>query len=271
MLSQLNHSIVAFMDLLLGWLLRFPSDVQLVFIAILSASVLTAVRFWTSDQDLLRRCRADKARLKALLREAKTRREKDAIARHRTTLGMVAMKQLRQEGRPLLASLLPIILLATWALNRLEFHPLKIGEPVEFAADFPISAVGRIAHIVPSDDLTTTSGWIQEITAITDQGPARGIAIWRLAATPGAESRQLRIRFGAETFDHPFSVGGRTYEASAQTHGEHLLSTELKLRPVRLFGVVPGVPVIFFPAWLVAYVLLTIPSVYFCKKLLRIY
>lgn len=69
--AALHHLIVAMMDCLLGWLLRFPSDVQLIGIAILSAVVLTGVRFWTSNQDLLRRCRADKARLKTLIREAK--------------------------------------------------------------------------------------------------------------------------------------------------------------------------------------------------------
>ena len=41
MLAALHHLIVAMMDYLLGWLLRFPSDVQLIGIATLSAVVLT--------------------------------------------------------------------------------------------------------------------------------------------------------------------------------------------------------------------------------------
>ena len=271
MLSQLNHAIVAFMDLLLGWLLRFPSDVQLIVVAILSATILTAVRFWTSDQDLLRRCRADKARLQALVREAKLRRDKDAISRHRATLGAIAMKQLRQEARPLLASLLPIALLATWALSRLEFHPLKTAEPVEFAAYFPISAVGKIAHIVPTDDLSAETGWIQEITAVTTDGPAHGIATWRLTHTPGPEQRQLSVRFDGNTFTHPYRAGSRTYEAPVQTQGDSLLATELKLRPVKLFGIVPALPPLHLAAWLVGYLILIVPLTFLLKKVLRVH
>ena len=59
MVSQLTN----FMDHLLGWLLRFPSDLQLFAVAVGSALILSAVRIWTTDQDLLKRCRQDKARL----------------------------------------------------------------------------------------------------------------------------------------------------------------------------------------------------------------
>ena len=176
MLAPLNHLVVGFMDFLLGWLLRFPSDVQLIVVAFGSALLLTLIRCWTTDQGLLQCCRADKAQLRKLLREAKARADRDAVQRHRATLGMIAMKQFRQEGRPLLASLIPIVLLATWAMHRLEFHPLNTGEPFHFTATFPISAVGKIAHLTPADGLTAETGWIQEITADTTSGPAHGIA-----------------------------------------------------------------------------------------------
>src|SRR3954471_22302011 len=125
------------MDAPLGWLLHLPSDAQLFIVAIGSAFILAGVRAVTSNQDLLRRCRADEARQKALLREAKARKDADAVKRHRATLGMIALKKFRQEGGPMLGSLLPIVLLATWAFHRLEFHPPAAGEAVEFTATFP--------------------------------------------------------------------------------------------------------------------------------------
>lgn len=260
MVSQLTH----FMDYLLGWLLRFPSDVQLFAVAIGSALILSAVRLWTTDQDLLKRCRKDKARLKTLLREAKAGRDSAAIKRHRTTLGLIAMKQLRQEGRPLLASLLPIVLLATWALSRLEFHPLQHGDRFQFTAQFPVSAVGKIAHVAPVDGLSAESGWIQEIAPNADYGTAT----WRLAAT---DCCLLSLRIDRETFEHPLLVGTRTYAAPVKTHSGHLLATEVKMRPVKLFGLVPGIPAIHFPAWLGAYLLLVIPSAVLVKRALKIY
>lgn len=270
MLSALNDFIVAMMDYLLGWLLRFPSDVQLFVVAILSALVLTVVRLWTTDQDLLRRCRADKARLRTLARQAKVRGNRDAVTRHRATLGMIAMKQLRQEAGPLLASLVPIVMLATWALSRLEFHPLETGRPFKFAAYLPISAVGKIAHIVPDDSLTAETGWIQEITTTTAQETVCGRAIWDLSTASGPEQRRLQVRFNGKTFEHSMRVGTGRYELPLQTHDANVLATELKLRPVKLFGVVPGIPALNFPAWLTGYLVLVIPITFLLRKMLRV-
>lgn len=268
MLSDLNDWIVGTMDRLLGSLLHFSSDVQIIVVAFLSAAVLAAVRFLTANQDLLRRCQEDKRKQKLLLRSAKSRADKSAAKRHRTTLGMIAMKQLRQEFRPLFASLIPIILLATWALSRLEFHALKPGEAAEFSAYFPLSAIGKIAHLTPQDGVTVQNGWIQEIAAVTDQGPAHGIATWRITAE---RSTALQLRFDKQTYTHPIRVGDFRYESPVESHGDHVLATEVKLRPVRFFGIVPGIPAIHFPAWLVGYLLVVIPATLTLKRVMGIY
>jgi uncharacterized membrane protein (DUF106 family) len=269
-LEKLSNFLTGLMDILLGWLLRLPSDVQIIAVAAGSAIILALVRRWTTDQDLLRRCRNDKARLKILVREAKDRKDDASVKRHRATLGLIAMKEFRQEGRPLLASLIPIALLATWAFNRLEFHPPAAGQPVEFAAYFPISAAGRLAHIAPADGVHAETGWIQEINAVTDDGGAHGLAKWRITADAGAGPRHLRVRFDSRTYDHPLRVGGPTVEPPLKKHDEHLLVTELKLQQAKLFGVVPGIPSLLFAPWLVAYLLIVIPSAFLVKKLLRI-
>ena len=270
MLERLSDFIVRLMDAPLGWLLRLPSDAQLFILAIGSALILAGVRKVTSNQDLLRRCRADQARQKTLLREAKARKDGDAVKRHRATLGMIALKQFRQEGGPMLASLLPIVLLATWAFHRLEFHPPTAGEVVEFTARFPISAVGKITHIAPEAGVTAENGWLQEIIAVTDHGKAQGEATWRLSAGATPAPHLLRVRHGGRTYQHPFRAGAPAYEAPTKMHDDQLSATEVKLRPVRLFGVVPGFPALLLPGWLVAYLLIVVPSVPLMKRALKI-
>lgn len=184
---------------------------------------------------------------------------------------MIAMKQLRQEGKPLFASLLPIVLLATWAFNRLEFHPPAASEPMQFTAYFPISAAGRVAHIAPADGVVAATGWLQEINAVADQGPAHAVATWRLTASARPEAHRLQVRFDHRTFEHPLRVGARTYEPPVRKHDEGLLNTEVKLRPVNLFGIVPGIPSILFPPWLTAYLLLVVPCVFILKRGFKIY
>jgi uncharacterized membrane protein (DUF106 family) len=265
-LERLTDFIVRVMDVPLGWLLRLPSDAQLFLIAIGSALILAGVRKVTSNQDLLRRCRADQARQKALLREAKARKDADAVKRHRATLGMIALKQFRQEGRPMLASLLPIVLLATWAFHRLEFHPLMSGEVVEVSARFPLSAVGKITHVAPVEGVTAEDGWLREIVAVSDHGEAT----WRLSASESSAPHMLRIRYAGKTYEHPLLAGGLKYDAPLKTHDEKLTTSEVKLRPVKLFDIVPEIPALLFPAWLVAYLVIVIPSVPLIKRALRI-
>jgi len=265
-LETLTNLIVRAMDVLLGSLLRLPSDVQLFTIALGSALILALVRLWTTDQDLLRRCRHDKARLKTLLREAKKRGDREAMKRHRATSGAVALKQLRQEARPLLASLLPLVLLATWSFERLAFHPLKAGEPFEFAARFPLSAIGEIAHLVPTPGLRTHNGWIQEISAAT----RHGAGVWQLTADGRREPYPLRLRIDESSLTHPVRVAAPTYEEPLQRHSGSEIVTEVRLRPIQLFGVVPGIAPLHFPPWLVAYLMLVIPATWAFKKALRI-
>jgi uncharacterized membrane protein (DUF106 family) len=269
-LERLSDFIVRLMDVPLGGLLRLPSDAQLFIIALGSALILAGVRAVTSNQDLLRRCRADEARQKVLLREAKARKDTDAVKRHRATLGMIALKQFPQEGGPMLASLLPIVLLATWAFHRLEFHPPAAGEVVDFTASFPISAVGKITHIAPAEGVTAENGWLREIVAVTELGRAHGEATWRLSAGASPAPHVLRVRYAGATYEHPLRAGATTYEPALKLHDEHVTSTEVKLRPVKLFGIVPGWPALLFPAWLVAYLLIVIPSVPIIKKVLKI-
>ena len=270
MIERLSNFLTGLMDILLGWLLRFPSDVQIIAVAAGSALILALVRRWTSDQDLLRRCKDDKARLKTLVREAKDRKDAASVKRHKTVLGRIAIKQLRQEGRPLLVSLVPIALLAMWAFARLEFHPPAAGQPVEFTAYFPISAAGRLAHITPADGVRAETGWIQEITTVTDRDGTHGLARWQVIADASATPRQLRIRFDNRTYEHPLRTGAPTYEPPLRQHDERLLMTEVKLTEAKLFGIVPGIRRIHFAPWLVAYLLIVIPCAFLAKKFLRI-
>src|SRR5688572_13113410 len=127
MLELWNRISLGVFDVLLGWSLRLPADVALILVALLSAAVLAGVRLFTTNQDLLRRAAADKKRLKELTWQAKARGDGEAVKRHRSVAGAVAVKQLKAEGLPLVASIVPIALLATWCFHRLAYVPPRAG------------------------------------------------------------------------------------------------------------------------------------------------
>jgi uncharacterized membrane protein (DUF106 family) len=245
-LEAVNRAILTIADPLLGWMLRLPSDVALVLLAVGTGTILTFARLFTTNQDLLRRCSEDKRRLKELLREAKRGGDRDALTRYRSTRGMIAMKTIRAEGLPLLVAVVPIAVLGTWAFQRLEFVPPAAGEPVPLVVYFPVSAAGRIAHLVPQDGVTAEGGWVREIVAVTDpaEGPPHATATWRLVAEPRPEPYRLEIRFKQGTYSKELLVGQPAYAAPVEFYPDQnqVVCSEIQMQPVKLLGIVPGVP-----------------------------
>ena len=283
MLSWLNHAILTAADPLLNWLLWLPSDVALILVAVGTGAILTFARRCTTNQDLLRRCAQDKRRLRELLREAKRQRDQAARQRYRLTRNTINLIAFRAEGLPLLVALAPITLLGTWCFQRLAFVAPRPGETVRLTAFFPVSAAGGLAHVVPQDGVREVSPplvagaghWIQEIVAVTDPqpGPPYAVATWQLQAEAKSTPYVLELRYRTSTFTKELLVGQRRYSPPVEIYGDDqpMVRTELDLRPVQLFGVVPGIAWLGLPPWLVAYLLLAIPSVSLLKRLTGIY
>lgn len=266
------------LDWLLGWTLRLSPEVALILVALLSAFVLTLVRLFTTNQDLLRRAAADKRRLRELVREARRRRDKAAVRRHKATMTTVALRQFRAEGWPLLVSLLPIAMLATWCFHRLAYHPPRGDEPVELVAYTPVSSVEStgIMHIVPQAGLRA-DGWVRPIVAADYHGQPTGLTRWQLTSPTRAEPLLLELRYRDRTVTRELRIGQSTY-SEPFIHHDADLQTELRLRPVKLFGIIPGLPhkpmlgmpADLLPPWMVGYLIIVIPFVVVLKRILRI-
>ena len=161
MLDFWNDLSLAIFDGLFGWLLYLPRSLVLIVVALITATLITVVRKWTTDQDRLRRAAADTRRLNELVRLAKAEKDKDTLARLRATKGQIGVLKLKAEGWPLVAYLVPLGLLATWAYYRLEFYPPRPNETIQVTAFLPKSAEGDVAHLVPQPGLRAANGWVQ--------------------------------------------------------------------------------------------------------------
>lgn len=275
MLTALNDIILTIADPLLGWLLRLPTDVTLIIVSVATAIVLTLARPFTTNQDLLRRCQHDKKRLRQLTKEAKRNKDKEAVRRYKSSLAAVMMKTLKSEGRPLLLAIVPVAILAVWCFVRLEFHPPKANETIPVHVYFPISSAESLVHIVPQDGVTAEDGWVKEIVAVTDpaEGPPHGMATWHLHAEADPEPYVLEIRYKKEAYTKQLLVGQRTYAPAIEfySEGAPVLCSEIQMKQVKLFGVVPGIPSLALAPWLVAYFLIAIPFVPLIKRVTGVY
>jgi len=257
-----NNASLHVVDSLLGWLLRLPSDVAILGVALISALIITLIRRFTTNQDLLGRIAHDKKRLRELARSA----DKEAKQRYRGTRSLVMLKALKAEGWPLLFSLLPVGLLATWCIFRLEYRPPTAADKITVVVETPITKVGLPIHLVPQDGLNT-DGWVRAVEECKEEGRGDfGQAKWTLLAKASPQPYSLLFRLDKRSYGHPLIVGQTHYATPVDVHSDEVV-TYVEMEPVRLFGVVPGIPALAFPPWLVAYLLLTIPCAVLVKRL----
>src|SRR5262245_40461450 len=120
-LSQLASQLIQSLDYPFGWLLSLPRDISVFLLALVTTLFMVAIRKRFTNQDLLRRARSDIARLKALIREAKSNADPAAVQRLRRTETTVKMHLLRADLKVLAIVILPISLLATWAAERFDY------------------------------------------------------------------------------------------------------------------------------------------------------
>jgi len=270
-MNSVVYWIASLLDYPLGWLLALPRDAAILIISVGTSLLLTLVRRRTTNQDQLRRCRNDVRRLKQLIREAKRAKDKPAVRRMRSTLATVNAVRLKAELKPLLAAIVPILLLAIWAIERLDYIPPRAHEELTVRAYYPVSSVGRLTHMVPPDAMEMRSEAIQ-VVEIDPIDRANGVASWTLRPAPGSDSSELVIRHQGQAVRHVVRVGGRIYAPPVAVHnGGRILATEVVLRRVKFLGIVPGIPAIGFPPWLVAYLIIVIPLVPVSRRLLKVY
>ena len=282
MLERLNEVVLAITDPVLGWMLLLPPSVALIALALLSAVLMLGLRLLVTDQDFLRRCADDKSTLKQLVRRA--RREKgrrgarEDVSRYVATKNMVAIRGLGAEGKMLLAAIVPIALLGTWAMARLAYLAPAAGEPVTMRLYLPVSADGSLAQVVPREGLNCESGWLRAV--VPDKTPEgvvhNTVAEWQLVGRGG--TYEVAMRHGRQTYQHTLQVGSRRYSAPVLFHTDApnydpavgVPSSEVVMQPVKLFGLVPGLGA-FLPPWLVAYVVLIVPIVLGLKRVFGVY
>jgi uncharacterized membrane protein (DUF106 family) len=284
MLDLWNTVSLQIFDPVLGWILRLPSVLTLALLALFTSGFMVLLRPLLTNQDRLRRVAEDRDRVKVLNRDAKKSRDRPALERHRTTGTMLSMRALMAEGLPLLVALLPIALLATWAMSRVEFHPPTAGEEIEVTAFANLAAEGEIMHMVPQPGVEAVNGWVQPITlranhpswwdrllvtvhlAEAKMPEPDAVAVWKVKGEARAEPYVLLIRFREQTIKRDLLIGQPIYSPHVQ---EETLTTQIAMQPVTLLGL-PGLGE-YLPAWLVGYLVIVIPLVFVLKWLLKIY
>ena len=291
--GAINNFVLSIGGFLFDWMLMMGQSMSVVVIGLVTSAILTFIRPWTTNQDLLGRCMADKKVIKRRLAEAKARKAKakedgdaealaavkEEINNLRMVVGKIGMKQSAQEGKPLLFALLPVILVFVWASDRLAYVPASEGEQVKVTAYFSTSAKDRIAYILPQDGLSEANGeWMKRILLqeVKENQVADCEAVWTLTAKARPDKPYvLKIQYDDVFYEKELLVGSKTNSPPLEMYNEESLKVvKLGLTELKPFGFIPnlplGMPGTYIPAWMLVYLLVTIPFVFGLKGIFKI-
>jgi hypothetical protein len=262
---------VRIVDYPLGWLLWLPRDVTLLLFAAGTALFMVLARSVVTNQDLLRRCGEDLRRIKQLTREARQSRDKPTLQRMRKTAGLIKGMQLIADLRVLVLVVVPVGALAIWATERLDFLPPRVDQDLVVRAQFPLSSVGGLTHLVPTAGYELKASAIQVIRADAASS-SRGFAEWSLRPTLIADDVAIVIRHRNESATHRVTIGRATYRRQVEVHAnERLTETDVVLERYRPLGLNLKTEAIGLPPWMVGYLILTLLLVPIFKRLLRVF
>lgn len=269
--SNLTREIVAILDLPLAGLLRLPRDVTLVVVALITVVILVMVRRFATNQDQLRRCAADLRRLKQLRREARAAGDQESPPRLARTVNAIKLLRLKADLTVLAFAIVPLGLLATWAVERLDFLPARVEQTLEVTAYFPLSSIGRLTHLVPRPDMAMRSPPLQLVT-LDSEDPRQGRARWVIKPLHANVEFELIVHHAGEAASHPIYVGQTRYAPVLIEHrgNQRLARTHVSLDRYKFLGIDPGLERIGLAPWLVAYVVLTLVLTPIIRRLARV-
>ena len=258
------------LDVTLGWLLLLPRDATLLAFSALTALLMTLARRWVTNQDLLKRCAEDLRQLKRLNREAKQAGDKPKRQRLRNTVGLVKRMQLAEDLKVLAVVLVPVAVLAMWAVERLDYLSPRVGDDLSLRVTFAASSVDTVTHLVPVNGVELRTAAIQ-IVQPDDQIPPGGRAEWILRPLNAADELTLTIRHHGESLGHRVAVGRSTYLPPRQFHpGERMTQSQVLLPRYRPLGFDLGLESLGLPPWMIGYLALTLLLVPMAKRCLRV-
>lgn len=249
-METINTWAVSVGDLCFGWLLWLPRGPAIALLALITALLAQAVRYACNVDDWQTRTRQDLRWLRRLLRQAKQAADIGELARHRANRARVLRLRCFHELRILFVALLPLLMIFTWAEERLSCLPHLPNQHVTLQLTTAPSDIGNLSHLVPADSITIRGGYVRRIEPTSVNDLPRGMTCWEVA-TDSSEPVQLMIRIGNRTLRHKL-VTGRKPSPGVIRHGSQRTTTIARKQYSPWDLRLPG------PGWLYIYVPCTV-------------
>ncbi len=237
-MTEIEKFVLDIGDVCLGWTLLFSHDGALLLIAFLTASVLVLLRFLLINKFEMNLIRNDLVMLKGLMRESRHSNDSESIVRIRMNRVRILWMKVKMEIPAVILSTILFSSVLIWGEQRLNWHPIKSGEPFLIRIELPASSVDQVCHIVPVQGIESANGWIRQLTLQENSSRNVAVASWNLTVSEEEDNevveREIVIRVRDEAYHHMLST-----DPNFQSRIIHAdtTSTVVLLKPYLPFGI----------------------------------
>ncbi len=243
------------LDPFLSPLLRLPPFWSLVVIVLFVTLGVTLVQKYKTDQRRLRELKALQKRHQQRIREAA--RDPEKLVKLQQEQMAYTLEMFRHSFKPLLYTLLPLLIVFGWMQSHLAFQPIMPGEEFSVSVELAEGASGQVSLSVVPEGLSIIGNASQ---------PAAPLLSWRLRG--GAGWYTLRFSLDGESVEKEVLVGRGGALSASESYEGLFHRVTVGYEPIRplgsfsLFGWRPG--------WFGTYVLLSFLFSILFRKLFHV-
>lgn len=263
---------MAFLDVLLGWILLFHPAMSIFIISVLISLAITLALKFLTDQTLMKDLKAELKELQKEMKELRSNPKKMAKVNDRFM--QTNMKYMSHSMKPTLFTFIPIILVFGWMNSHIGFYPLLPNTPFELTAEFE-EAEGMVEILVP-DDVYFEGGESQEIT--------RNKVSWQLSGEEG--KYEIKLLYNDKEYlkkviiteernyapvEKSFTTGFLFFKSKDENGLRTIKVSNEKILPFKDVPILEDIPWVKDWGWFGAYFLFSIIFSMLFRKVLKVH
>jgi uncharacterized membrane protein (DUF106 family) len=249
-----------FFDVVFGWLLVIPPFWSIMLLSLLVSLIIVVITKFTTDQDLMKRLKGESKELQKQMKTLKDHPEK-LMAVQKQQMEM-SMKMMRQSFRPMIWTLIPILLIFGWMQDRLAYEPIMPGQEFSVKLQFEKGVGKLLINATAPEGIVITGAAGKEVTD--------GVAIFTFRAENEGHYTAPGLTFNINGKDYVKDVmvtTKRAYAKPLKMVGDDVVrsieTVHEKLKVIRVGA--------FSLTWFWSYIIFSIFFSSVLRKLLKIY
>jgi uncharacterized membrane protein (DUF106 family) len=244
------------LDPLFGPLLNLPPFWSIIIITFIVVLITTLTYKKLTDQEVLKSLKAEMKEIRTEINEARKGGNISKISELNKKSMEKSMIQMKQSFKPMLITMLPILIIFAWLLTNLAYHPIQPDMEFITTAIFEKGTEGNVNLIVP-EGITLLSEEEQEIEQVDSEWRAE----WKLKGEEG--DYELHYEFGDETKVRDILItNGKDYKSPRKIIKDSQLKfIDISNQPIRVLGL----------SWFWAYFIMSIIFSIILRKLFRVH